>query len=257
MSSINFGNTANDYKTYRQGFPTQFFEQLRERNLIGTNKRVLDLGTGTGTLARGTALAGSQVTAVDIAEPLLEQAKVLDKEQDVEIAYHVAPAEDTSLPNASFDTVMAGQCWHWFDRPRATAEVYRLLVPQGHIVIAHLDWIPLSGNVVEATEQLILKHNPAWAMSGGNGLYPQWLTDLGEGGFVEIQTFSFDLDLIYTHEAWRGRIRASAGISASLSDEAVQIFDDEMQAMLTSQFPDDPLNVHHRVWAVAAVKPNE
>lgn len=255
--TIDFGNTAQDYKTYRQGFPPEFFQKLRDLELIGKNKRVLDIGTGTGTLARGAALAGSQVTAIDIAEPLIEQAKLLDKENEVSVTYHIAKAEDTGLPSASFDTVMAGQCWHWFDRPKAAQEVSRLLKADGRVVIAHLDWIPLSGNVVSATEKLILEHNPDWKGGGGNGVYGQWLTDLGEGGFCNIETFSFDLDLIYTHEAWRGRIRASAGISASLSDDAVVKFDAEFRELLKTQFPDDPLRVHHRVWAVIAEKHHE
>src|SRR5918996_1531463 len=31
----------------------------------------------------------------------------------------------------------------------------------------------------------------------------------------------FDLEVPYSHEAWRGRIRASAGVGASLSPEGV------------------------------------
>lgn len=255
--TIDFGNTAQDYKTYRQGFPEVFFQKLQSLGLIGAGKQVLDIGTGTGTLARGAALAGSHVMAVDIAQTLLEQAIILDLERDVHVTYHVASAENTELASESFDTVMAGQCWHWFDRQRATSEVYRLLVPSGHVVIAHLDWIPLLGNVVSATEQLILQHNPSWQGGHGNGLYGQWLTDLGDGGFTDIETFSFDLDLIYTHEAWRGRIRASAGISASLPDAAVARFDEELRDLLQTQFPADPLHVHHRVWAVTARKPHE
>ena len=69
--------------------------------------------------------------------------------------YVTARAEQTDLPDASFDVVTAGQCWHWFDRPKAAQEVRRLLVSKGWLVIAHFDWIPLPGNVVEATEKLI------------------------------------------------------------------------------------------------------
>lgn len=252
---VNFGKTAHDYKSYRQGFPLTFFERLTQLNLLDADKRVLDLGTGTGALARGAAMSGSQVTGLDISSELLDQARLLDKEAGVQVTYHVAPAEQTGLPDAAFDTVAAGQCWHWFDRSRAAVEVMRLLVPGGHVVIAHLDWIPLPGNVVEATEQLILKHNPDWSMSGGSGVYPAWLHDLATAGFVEIETFSFDLPLHYTHEAWRGRIRASAGVAASLSPTAVQRFDHELHELLKVRFPADPLPVHHRVWAVYARKP--
>ena len=171
------------------------------------------------------------------------------------VTYHIAPAEQTGLDAGAFDLVTAGQCWHWFDRPTAAQEVKRLLVAGGAVVIAHLDWIPLPGNVVEATEQLILRHNPNWAMSGGTGLYPAWLADLASAEFTDLETFSFDLDLTYTHEAWRGRIRASAGVAASLSVEEVAVFDRELRDLLQSDYPDDPLAVHHRVWAVIGHKP--
>jgi SAM-dependent methyltransferase len=93
-----------------------------------------------------------------------------------------------------------GQCWHWFDRPKAAREVRGLLVPNGWLVIAHFDWIPLPGNVVEATEQLIEQHNPEWTMSGGRGLYSRWLSDVAIAGFYDIETFSFDIFVPYSHE---------------------------------------------------------
>jgi SAM-dependent methyltransferase len=253
--TIDFGKTADDYGTYRQGFPQRFFDELVQRELLGPNQRVLDLGTGTGTLARGAALHGSSVVALDIAPELIDKAKVLDQQARVTVTYHIASAEQTGLDDAMFDLVMAGQCWHWFDRPVAAQEIKRLLVPGGAVVIAHLDWIPLPGNVVEATEQLILKHNPDWKMSGGTGLYPAWLGDLATAGFTDIETFSFDLDLMYTAEAWRGRIRASAGIAASLSAEEVAAFDRELHKLLQIDYPDEPLAVHHRVWTVIGCKP--
>ena len=180
---IDFGKTAHDYANHRQGFPPAFFEHLLELGIIRQGKRVLDLGTGTGTIARGCALAGSTVTAIDIAPELMEQARQLDQSAGVTITYHVAPAEETGLPEKSFDVVIAGQCWHWFDRPRAANEVKRLLVPDGTVMIAHLDWIPLPGNIVSATEHLILKYNPQWTMGGGAGIYPAWLSDLAIAGF--------------------------------------------------------------------------
>jgi len=123
------------------------------------------------------------------------------------------------------------------------------------LVIAHFDWIPLPGNVVEATEQLIVQHNPEWKMGGGRGMYPRWLTDVANAGFQHIETFSFDEFTPYTHEAWRGRIRASAGVSASLSPEQVARFDAELQQLLQIRFSADPLAVHHRIFAVICQKP--
>jgi len=248
--NIDFGKTAWDYSRHRAGFPPVFFERLAAYGIGTPGQRILDLGTGTGTLARGFALRGCIVTGLDPSAPLIEAARELDQTAGVTIQYVIARAEETGLPGANFDVVTAGQCWHWFERQKVAQEVRRLLVPHGRLVIAHFDWIPLSGNVVEATEKLIEQHNPAWKLGGGTGLYPAWLTDVAIAGFQDIETFSFDVQVPYSHEAWRGRIRASAGVAASLPPEQVARFDAELWDLLKERFPREPLEVPHRVFAV-------
>ena len=250
-----FGKTASDYGRHRAGFPDEFFERLAASGILKAGMRALDLGTGTGTIARGLALRGCEVTGLDRSAPLMEQALELDRGAGVVVKYVIAAAEETGLPAADFDLVTAGQCWHWFDRPRAAAETRRVLKPGGRLVIAHFDWIPLPGNIAEATEKLIERHNPKWKFSGGLGIHPQWPRDLAVAGFRNIETFSFDIDAIYTHEAWRGRIRASAGVGASLAPEAVAAFDAELRAMLAKRWPEDPMRVMHRVFAAIGVAP--
>jgi SAM-dependent methyltransferase len=250
-----FGLTAEDYGRHRAGFPAELITRLTRLGVEASGRDVLDLGTGTGSLARLFARAGARVTGVDPAAPLLEQARRLDAEAGVSVEYRVGTAEETGLPDRAFDVVAAGQCWHWFDAPRAAAEVRRLLRPGGRVVIAHFDWLPLPGNVVAATEELIVAHNPAWSMGGGTGLHPRWLTDLATGGFQGIETFSFDLDVPYTPQDWVGRIRASAGVGASLPEEGVRAFSEELTALLRDRFPGDVLRVPHRTWAVTAETP--
>jgi SAM-dependent methyltransferase len=250
-----FGRTAADYGKHRAGFPPAFFDRLVAMRIIGPGARSLDLGTGTGTIARGLAERGCESTGLDRSTPLMEEAARIDREGGVSVRYVEAPAEATGLPDASFDLVIAGQCWHWFDRHRAATEARRLLKPGGHLVIAHFDWIPLPGNIEEVTEKLIEKHNPKWKLGGGMGMYPQWLGGVVMAGFGGIETFSFDQDVPYSHEAWRGRIRASAGVGASLSAEGVAAFDAELKAALAERFPEDPFTVLHRVFAVLATAP--
>jgi SAM-dependent methyltransferase len=249
---IDFARTAQDYAAHRAGFPDALFDRLATFGIGLLGQRLLDLGTGTGTLARGFTLRGCTVTGLDPAEPMTAAAAELDREAGIEVDYVVGRSEDTGLDAGAFDVVTAGQCWHWFDRPRAAAECHRLLVPEGALAICHFDWIPVPDGVVEATEQLIVRHNPSWAFAGGTGMYPQWAADVAGAGFGELETFSFDVDLAYTHEGWRGRIRASAGVAASLDPDAVAAFDAEHAAVLAERFPADPLAVPHRVWALVA-----
>jgi len=253
--SADFGRTAADYALHRAGFPAQLGDVLAARGIARAGARVVDLGTGTGSLARLFAAHGCVVTGVDIAAPLLARARQLDEESGVEVTYVEAPAEATGLPGGECDVVSAGQCWHWFDRPAAAREVARLLVDGGRVVIAHFDWIPIAGNVVAATEQIILRYTPTWPFADRAGLYPQWLVDLQTAGFTGIETFSFDVDVAYSHEAWVGRVRASAPVSGTLDEDGVTACSHELTAMLRERFAADPLAVPHRLWAVTAGRP--
>ncbi|WP_428267864.1 class I SAM-dependent methyltransferase [Haliangium sp.] len=251
---VDFGKTSTDYAKYRKGFPETFFERLAEYGVGAPGQRILDLGTGTGTIARALAQRGADVVALDPAVAQLDAARGLDTAAGVSVEYVVGAAEALPFDDAAFDIVTAGQCWHWFDRAAATAEVSRVLRAGGRVVIAHFDWIPLPGNVAHATEALILSYNPDWALSGGTGIHPVWFADLGTGGFTQLESFTFDVDVAYSHEAWRGRVRASAGIKASLPADAVERFDHELDETLRARFPRDPLSVLHRVSAVFGTK---
>lgn len=250
---MDFGRTASDYGRHRAGFPDSFFERVSDHGIGLPGQRVLDLGTGT--LARGFVRRGCEATGLDPSEELMREAARLDGEAGISVRYVVGKAEKTDFPDDSFDVVTAGQCWHWFDRALAAEEARRVLEPGGRFIIAHFDWLPLSGNVVEATERLIERHNPGWGMGGGTGMYPAWLTDVAVAGFEGIETFSFDLDVPYSREAWRGRIRASAGVAASLPEDEVRRFDSRLASLLAASFPEDPFGVPHRVWAVVCSAP--
>lgn len=252
---IDFGKTATDYGNYRAGFPDGLYDRLTPFGIGMSGQKVLDLGTGTGTLGRGFARRGCTVTGLDPSAQLLEEAKRLDREVGLGTNYIVANAEDTGLPDEAFDVVGAGQCWHWFDRPKAAAEIRRVLIPGGILVLAHFDWIPLPGNVVEASEKLIKSHNPEWRFDGMTGVHAYELADVATAGFGDIETFSFDIAVSYSHEAWRGRIRASAGVGASLPPDSVAHFDAEHAELLRKSFPQDPLAVPHRCFALVCRAP--
>ena len=252
---VDFGKTASDYAKHRVGFPDRFFDRLFEEGIIAKNNRVLDLGTGTGTIARSLAMRGCIVTGLDRSTAMIEQCNALDREAGVATRYVQARAEETGLLDASFDVVTAGQCWHWFDRPRAAREARRLLTTSGRLLIAHFDWLPYPGNVVEATERLIKAHNPPWDGDDGTGIHPLWFADLAQAGFIELESFSFDVSVPYAHEGWLGRIRASSGVSASLPPDAVERFDAAHRELLAGDFPAEPLQIPHRVFAIFGRNP--
>ena len=247
---VDFGKTAADYGRWRAGYPDELYRRLAAFGIGVAGQRILDLATGTGFLGRGFARRGCAVAALDISLPLMSEARRLDSEEGLAMNYVRAQAESLPWRAAVFDVVSAGQSWHWFERATVAREARRVLRRGGWLVIAHFDWIPLAGNVVEATEQLIMRHNPAWRLGGGLGIHPAFTRDVGLAGFVDIETFSFDVTVPYTHDGWRGRIRASAGIGGQLPPAQVAAFDAEHAALLKARFPQDPLAVLHRAFAI-------
>lgn len=250
-----FGRTAEDYARHRAGYPDWLFERLMRQGIARPGMRALDLATGTGSLGRGLAQRGLRVTGLDLSAEMIAAARALDAAGGVMLDYVLGKAEDTGQPAATFDLVTAACCWHWFDRPKAAAEVLRLLKPGGALVICAQDWLPIGDNVVAKSEAILQRHNPAWPFGGGDGVKPGFVADLRRAGFDAVESFTRDFDIPYGRDAWRGRLRASAALSGSLPPEKVAAADAELAVMLARDFPVEPLPVPHCVFAAWGRKP--
>lgn len=248
--TVDFGRTADDYARYRTVFPPELFSRLAALRVGLAGQRIVDLGTGTGTLARGLAAAGCAVTGVDVAPEMMEQARRQDADAGVAVRYRVAPAEDTGLPGEAWDAVCAGQCWHWFDRPRVLAEARRLLVEGGALAICYRDYLVRPGNVCAVSEDLVFTYNPTWPRVELDASHPEWPAELASAGFHDLVGFEFDIDVPFSHDAWRGRMRSSNGVGASLPAAEVAAFDADLARLLRTRFPAEPLIVPHRIWAL-------
>jgi len=249
---VDFGKAAADYARHRQGFPSLLFERLASLGIGLPGQQVLDLGTGTGLLARDFARRGCQVAGLDPSEAMMAEARRADQAAGLSVDYIAGRAEETGLPGAAYDVVSAGTCWHWFDRRVAAREARRLLQPAGRLVLAHLDWQCLPGNVVDATQAVIDRFAPPIVDQPGTFQYSSWLDDLVAGGFDRHEAFGFATSLHYSHAAWRGRIRASARVAPAMDPAALAGFDAELVRVLAERFSAEPLQVDHRVFVVIA-----
>jgi SAM-dependent methyltransferase len=255
MSHPDWSATSDDYARHRQGFPPRFFDLITREGLFAPGMRVLDLGTGTGVVARALAARSAQVLGLDPAPGQVAAARRLAEEAGLSARFEEGLAERTGQPDAAFDLVVAAQAWHWFDRGLAAAEALRVLKPGGALLICHHDWVPHAGSAAHATEFLIEAHNPRWRMGRGTGFYPAWAGDLTLAGFGGLGFAGFDHEAVYPRADWRGRIRASAGVGGAMDGAAVARFDTELAALLDARFPEEPLRVPHRVFAIWGVKP--
>ncbi len=257
MSTIDFGRHSEDYVEYRPGFPASFYQRIEAMvPLQGT--RALDLATGPGTIALELAARGSTVVGIDISEQLVATAKRVSKARnlDANTGFSVACAENIGLDANAFDLVTAGQCWHWFDSDAAMAEARRVLRPGGVLTIAYYSYLAAHAPVARETEELVMAFNPTWTRANSSGVFPELIDAVIHGGFSLIEQFCYQHDEEFSHTRWRGRMRTCNGVgSGGLSPAEVQRFDEALQDLLRSKYP-DPMLVAHRVWCIVARKPS-
>lgn len=242
---IDWSGASADYARWRPTYPASLFAKLRDAGVGLPDQRILDLGTGVGFLAREFARGGSRVTGIDVAENQIEHARRLAAAESLDVDFHVTRAEDFTAEPGSFDVVSAGQCWLYFDHTVVAPAVRRWLHSGGKLVTCHFSWLAREDEIAHATEELVLRHNPDWSAADWPGIVPErprWMTE-----DWEVETFLlYDEPIPFTHESWRGRIRASRGIGATLSPDAVATFDREHAELLTRLTPNE-FTVLHRI----------
>jgi len=109
-------------------------------------KRVLDVGCGGGILAESMAVAGAEVTGIDMGEEPLRVAELHTLESGVDVAYRQITAEALAeeMPGA-FDVVTCMEMLeHVPDPGSVVAACARLVRPGGHVFFSTLNRNPKS-----------------------------------------------------------------------------------------------------------------
>jgi SAM-dependent methyltransferase len=243
--SIDWGLTSNDYAEHRPGPPQRLYDMLALLGVGLPGQRLLDIGTGTGLVAREFARRGAIVAGTDIAAGQIVAAREAARREGLAIDFQVAPAEACPHPDASFDAVSASQCWMYFDLDRTCAELKRVLKPDGLLVTTHFSWLPQADALAHASEQLVLAFNPAWRGANWSGDVPS--VPVWSVGRAEVAgMFWFDAAVPFTRDSWRGRMRACRGVGATLSAAEVEAFDAE-HARLLERIAPPRFSVLHRI----------
>jgi SAM-dependent methyltransferase len=244
-TAFDWGRTSEGYARYRPGYPEWFYDLMALLGIGLPDQRILDLGTGTGVLARAFARRGAIVTGIDISAEQIGAADALAKAEGLGIEFSVCAAEEADFPNATFDIVSAGQSWLYFDRNRVIPKVLKVLTHDGLLVLTHLSWLPHKDPIAARTEELVLKYNPEWNSGGYRGNIPavmEWSKE-----HFDLRTFhAVNVPLEFTRETWCGRIRACRGVGASLPPEKIKEFDAE-HARLLEQTGPETFTVLHQI----------
>ena len=132
-------------------------EDFISRLNLKPGMKVLDVACGTGNQSIPAARTGAQVTGLDIAPNLLEQARQRAASENLKIEFTEGDAENLPYPAAQFDVVLSMFGAMFPPRPEVVAaELKRVCRPGG--LIAMGNWTP--EGFVGQMFQITARHAP-------------------------------------------------------------------------------------------------
>ncbi len=141
-----FGDVAALYERSRPTYPSEAIDWLLPKKA----RLVVDLGAGTGKLARDLVSRGLEVLAVEPSDGMrAELTRVLPGVRTMS-----GRGESIPLAPSSVDAVLVAQAWHWVDPIVALPEVGRVLKPGGRLGLIwnsrdeSIGWIAALGRII-------------------------------------------------------------------------------------------------------------
>jgi ubiquinone/menaquinone biosynthesis C-methylase UbiE len=250
-----FTRSASSYERIRY-FPI-FGEWLVETAQIPEGARVLDVACGRGAvLFPASERVGStgQVIGIDLADGMARETGMEIQRRGLkQVEARQMDAEHLTFPDSTFDVVLCGFSLQFFPHlERALSEFHRVLKPAGQVAVttwagddARWDWF----------KDLRTKYGAVLKLGSQSLDKPEeiqrWFT---QAGFVETQTSSKELDMVYLDEEewWNDQwsLSGRAGLE-KLSPEAFEQFKAEAFEKLQAQKQAD--GFHYRLEALCTI----
>jgi ubiquinone/menaquinone biosynthesis C-methylase UbiE len=172
-------------------------ELIERARPVGPSDRILDLGCGTGIVARilRERLGGAaRITGIDVNAAMLAKARSIAPD----ITWVEGNAVSLPFADNSFEVVLAQQVLQFVpDRAAAAREIRRVLVPGGRVIAT--TWKPRAEqHLFEALGQVAEKHlgpgnDKRWSLDGVelHGL-------IADAGFVDLRLDTVSLEERHT-----------------------------------------------------------
>lgn len=140
---------------FRPPYPVTTFAALV--GLLGEGPRtVLDVGCGTGDIARPLAPLVERVDAIDASEAMIAQGQAQPGGDATNLRWIVATVEEAPL-SPPYGLITAGESLHWLDWPIVFPRFAAALVERGRLAIIGRNWESAAAR--ERLHPLINRHS--------------------------------------------------------------------------------------------------
>lgn len=146
VAALSFGEAADAYDRGRPDYPLDAVRWLTGDQPLS----ILELGAGTGKLTAALVALGHDVHATDPDPRMLERLSASVPEARLS----QTPAEEIPAADATYDLVIAGQAFHWFDHDKALPEIARVLKRGGSLALVwnakdeRIPWVKRLGRLI-------------------------------------------------------------------------------------------------------------
>ncbi len=206
-----FGSDAARYDRARPSYPDALVNKILT---VSPGRDILDVGCGTGIVARQFQAAGCQVLGVDPDERMADVAR--RSGIDVE----VATIETWDPAARRFDAVIAGQAWHWVDPVAGAAKAAQALRPGGRLAVFWNSSLPPRelNEAMGAVFRRIAPDTPAVhrglpGPDGYSALCAKAAAGMRQAGaFGEPEQWRIDWARSYSRDEWLDQVPTFGGI---------------------------------------------
>ena len=218
-----FGADAERYDRARPDYPATLVERTVA---VSPGPAVLDVGCGTGIAAKQFRAAGCEVLGVEPDTRMADFARARGLEVEV------ATFEAWQPAGRSFDSVIAGQSWHWVDPVAGAAKAARVLRAGGRLVVfGHVFEPPDQiAEAVAAAYRRVSPDSPVATQPARRGvdhyqaMYRGFADKIrGTGDFGEPEQWRFDWTRPYTRGQWLDLLSTTGGLTQLAPDELAEV----------------------------------
>ena len=222
-----FDEVPELYERVRPTYPPKLFDDLAELAGLGPGARVLEIGCGTGQATLPLAERGFAVVCVELGERLAAIARTkLERFPAVEVV--TGSFEETRLPVASFDAVVAFTSFHWVDpelRYGKTARVLRARGALGLVGTQHV--LPPDGDAffrdVQADYAAIGEEDTP--PPAPEEVVDHWRSEIVAGGFPDVEVRRYVWDVPYSADEYVAVLETYSGHRALAVERRERLYE--------------------------------
>jgi len=133
-----YDSVAAGFEQLTERFSRRIADHIIDLSGAGPDDRLLDVGTGTGLVARLASMRCKNVVGIDHSEGMLEEARTAAERDGVEdrIRFAAMDAEALDFENDTFDVILSLFVLRHLPNPlEAVREMCRVLKPGGKLVL--------------------------------------------------------------------------------------------------------------------------